>query len=202
RRTAGRGHLRRDRTPSRVGGARPGGPAHRHLRDPARLPGAAVRPGGTPAEGPHPPQRSRRTRARLPPRLRLRVGRRSALRLLRRPPALDPRGAGPHRGLAGDGRAGAVASGRSDGAVGGPGTAHVSAPPGRPGQRADESVTGSRGAHAGRPRSQFHSEPFSVQLCERPSNTAVTDPTEADPEGNLSFTTAKISHFNPPIHPV
>ena len=65
------------------------GPAHGHLRHPAWLAGPAVRPGRAAAQGTDPPQCSRRAGARLPARLRPGLGRSRAVRLARRPAALD-----------------------------------------------------------------------------------------------------------------
>ena len=65
---AGRGHLRRDRAAARLGGARARRAAHGHLRRPARLPGAPLRPGRTAAQGADPPQCAGRAGARLPAR--------------------------------------------------------------------------------------------------------------------------------------
>ena len=96
------------------GCARSRRPAHRDLRRPPRLPRPPVRPRRTAAEGADPPQRARRTRPRLPHRLRPGLGRGGTVRLAGRAAAVDPRGTGTARGrLAGGGRACRGGRGRS-----------------------------------------------------------------------------------------
>lgn len=103
--------------PARMGGTRPRGPAHGHVRDPARLVGPPLRPRGTPPQGADPPQCAGRTGPRVPAGLRPGVGRGGPVRLARRAAALDRGGDGTVGRLAVDGRGTAVASGRSHGEV-------------------------------------------------------------------------------------